>query len=376
MPPGTTINVSRTTTLIASIAVAILAAGAGLAFAGKGGGLSAPDKPRVTDVRCLERCLDVRSVAEGGVVELVGKDLGAVSEVRVRGAGRTTPEQVRNRSVTFEVPKGAGSGKPTAFDAYGNRDRAPKRLDVKPANAVEDTGEFSVRSAEATRAKAFYKSKRKSKINYLFEADSATDVRVDVLKGKRGRLVDSIVKRDQEPFVNQKVRWNGLTDEGDVAPNGRYHFEVKPLSGGETGAAPFRYYDHFFPLRGKHGYGDGLGAGRGHQGQDVFAPCGTKIKAARGGKVQVSAYHSAAGYYVVVDGAKTGQDYVYMHMQQRGRPDVGDRIKTGEKVGIESDTGRATGCHLHFELWSAPGWYEGGSPVDPTTPLKRWDRWS
>ena len=50
-------------------------------------------------------------------------------------------------------------------------------------------------------------------------------------------------------------------------------------------------YDHMFPIRGKHDIGDegaGFGAGRtghSHQGQDVFARCGTPMVAARAGKV-------------------------------------------------------------------------------------------
>ncbi len=129
-------------------------------------------------------------------------------------------------------------------------------------------------------------------------------------------------------------------------------------------------------MRGKHTYGDGLGAGRGHQGQDVFAKCGNPLQAARGGKVQTNAYHSAAGYYVVIDGKRTRKDYVYMHMKRGGRPKEGERVKTGESIGKVGETGNASGCHLHFELWSAPGWYEGGDPLDATKYLKRWDKYS
>jgi murein DD-endopeptidase MepM/ murein hydrolase activator NlpD len=43
-------------------------------------------------------------------------------------------------------------------------------------------------------------------------------------------------------------------------------------------------------------------------------------------------------------------------------------------IGYVGDTGDASECHLHFELWDAPGWYEGGRPVDPLALLKRWDR--
>ena len=50
--------------------------------------------------------------------------------------------------------------------------------------------------------------------------------------------------------------------------------------------------------------------------------------------------------------------------------------ETGEQIGLNGASGNATGCHLHFELWSAPGWFNGGKAVDPTPKLLAWDSWS
>jgi murein DD-endopeptidase MepM/ murein hydrolase activator NlpD len=138
-------------------------------------------------------------------------------------------------------------------------------------------------------------------------------------------------------------------------------------------------YSYVFPLRGHHSYGDGFGAARGghrHQGQDVFASCGTPILAARGGRVQDRKFQSAAGNYVVIDGAGTGRDFFYAHLRKPSPLHVGDRVSTGQQIGTVGQTGDATACHLHFEMWTAPGWYEGGHAFDPRPFLKDWDKYS
>lgn len=138
--------------------------------------------------------------------------------------------------------------------------------------------------------------------------------------------------------------------------------------------------NHVFPIVGKHDFG-GAGAdfgsgraGHSHQGHDVFARCGTPLVAARGGRVQANKFHAAAGNYLVIDADGSGTDYVYMHMAERSPFARGDKVATGQRIGAVGDTGNARGCHLHFELWSAPGYYEGGHPFDPLPALKAWDR--
>lgn len=129
-----------------------------------------------------------------------------------------------------------------------------------------------------------------------------------------------------------------------------------------------------FPLRAAHSYGDGIGAGRGHQGQDLMARCGKPVVAAQTGRVKLVAYQgSGAGNYVVIRGARRTFDYVYMHMLERASVREGQRVVAGDQIGLVGSTGRSTACHLHFEMWSAPGWYEGGSVEDPTPYLKSWD---
>ena len=42
----------------------------------------------------------------------------------------------------------------------------------------------------------------------------------------------------------------------------------------------------------------------------------------------------------------------------------GDVVVLGRHVFV-GQSGRASTCHLHFEWWTAPGWYKGGQAQDP-----------
>jgi murein DD-endopeptidase MepM/ murein hydrolase activator NlpD len=92
--------------------------------------------------------------------------------------------------------------------------------------------------------------------------------------------------------------------------------------------------------------------------------------------VQFKQYHGRAGHYIVIDGERTGVDYAYMHLRQAALVDEGERVRTGQLIGYVGDSGDATGCHLHFEMWTAPGWYDGGHPINPLPSLVAWDKTS
>jgi murein DD-endopeptidase MepM/ murein hydrolase activator NlpD len=145
----------------------------------------------------------------------------------------------------------------------------------------------------------------------------------------------------------------------------------------EVGAVEEPVPVRVFPIAGPHDLErtptNGFGGGRGHSGQDMFAACGTPVVASQGGKVRKAGYHPVGGNFVVLTEKETGLDAVYMHLAHTPRLRARETVETDQRIGSVGATGNAWGCHLHFELWTAPGWYAGGEPFDPLPRLERWD---
>jgi murein DD-endopeptidase MepM/ murein hydrolase activator NlpD len=134
-----------------------------------------------------------------------------------------------------------------------------------------------------------------------------------------------------------------------------------------------------FPVQGTHNYGGAgsrFGAGRAghmHQGQDVFAACGTPLVSITNTKVLLSGSQKSAGNYLVLRYKRMRHDYFYAHMATPALVTKGQKLAPGQQVGTVGDSGNASGCHLHFELWKRPGWYRGGKAIDPLRTLLAWD---
>ena len=365
--------------LIRKPCVTLLAFAAVPSTAVANGGTEVPDEPRISSVECVAtsaaQCPANGALARGATVMIRGSELNATEKVIFRGGrGRSDdvsvrPASVGPRRVEAVVPARARTGRLTLVSGVAKA--ASTRSEVRvyappPANA-------------APAGKFFFDGIKRPR--FSFEVSRPVTASVELLHAHDGSLVKSWTVA-AEPGVTNAVTWNGAGAHRGATP---YRFrlvgEARAAASGD--AAPesaFGYFSHLFPIRGKHnlGYTDtnNFGGGRGHKGQDMFAKCGTPLAAARGGRVQVAGYHSAAGYYAVIDGRGTGRDYVYMHMLGPAKVSTGKRVRTGQLIGQVGESGRATGCHLHFELWSAPGWYEGGQAYDPLPSLKAWDRFS
>jgi murein DD-endopeptidase MepM/ murein hydrolase activator NlpD len=257
--------------------------------------------------------------------------------------------------------------------------------------ATPSAGALTLVAAETTPRKSFYFGFRSPRLSYTIgSSQPQNDVRIDVIDAA-GAVVKSFYRNDVAAEVPSSIRWDGTTNEGRPARNGRYSFRIEPQAAAPP-ARPatqstaltlsFSFFGYAFPILGGHEFGlsaGRFGAGRSghtHQGQDTMAGCGTPLVAARGGTVQYSGYQGAAGNYIVIDGKGTTSDFMYAHLSEPSPLQTGETVRTGQPIGLVGDTGDASGCHLHFEIWTAPGWYEGGSPIDPLPYLEKWDAYS
>jgi murein DD-endopeptidase MepM/ murein hydrolase activator NlpD len=262
-----------------------------------------------------------------------------------------------------------------------------------PASGSPSAGVLSLLSARTSPRKSFFYGVRNPSLRFEIESTQAqNDLQIDVVDSA-GEAVRTFYRNDVAPHAPLRIRWDGTTAEGRPARNGRYSFRIvaqgasasiarRASSSSEPLSLGFALYGYAFPILGPHDFGGAAGrfgaprSGHTHQGQDVMAACGQAEVAARGGTVQYAGYEGNAGNYVVIDGKGTGFDFMYAHLAEPSSLKTGDPVRTGQPIGVVGETGDATACHLHFEIWTAPGWYEGGSPIDPLPYLEQWDRYS
>jgi murein DD-endopeptidase MepM/ murein hydrolase activator NlpD len=364
--------------------------------------------PKISTVSCLRSCGTKNRARAGSTVKITGTALSGVTTVTFNGSyGRSDDAVVQVRTgsdtrIQAKVPSGAVTGPVSVATADDVRSSMSKPLAILPPPPPEPNVELSPVPGQVvagapqletgtSRTKAYVGARNAVTFSFRLSGPAPAALTVELVRAADGVAVKSWAPQGVVPGAVASVSWNGNIGRTAAAP-GRYSFRLTAAAAdgsratsaqtGDVERDAFDLYDHVFPVRGQHDYG-GAGArfgsgraGHSHQGQDVFAKCGTRMLAARGGTVQYAGYHGAAGNYLVIDGAGSDLDYAYMHMAEASPFRAGDRVYTGQQIGSVGDTGNAQGCHLHFELWAAPGWYDGGRPFDPLPSLQSWDSWS
>jgi murein DD-endopeptidase MepM/ murein hydrolase activator NlpD len=240
------------------------------------------------------------------------------------------------------------------------------------------TARYDLLHAGVSPERAYFDGERPVSIRFRFEAARRVTVIVKAIRSKTGQVVRRWTRPGLAPGRRRRITWDGSQSGGGAAPPGRYTVRIARPGHRGIVAGRTEVRDHAFPVAGPHSYGDRFGeprsGGRVHEGQDLPAPCGTPLVAARGGQVRARGYSDALyGHWVLIDGRATRRDYFYAHLVAPTPLGAGERVGTAERIGAVGKSGNARSefCQLHFELW--PLGYRRADPIDPLAELRRWD---
>ena len=111
------------------------------------------------------------------------------------------------------------------------------------------------------------------------------------------------------------------------------------------------------PTVGELTSGFGYRWGRQHSGIDFANDVGTKVRAARTGRVIYAGWYSGYGYTLIIE-HEQGYKTLYGHLSGAVIQD-GQYVKGGQVIAYMGNTGNSTGPHLHFEV------LKNGVPINP-----------
>lgn len=376
-------------------AEATASGGGGVAIPGSGGA-AASMPATVRAVSCATGCAGLALARPAATIAVTGSGFDAVKSVVFLGGHDpaddvTVPVMAGNATeADAAVPPGAVSGRVAVLNADGTMS-APSAHALRITSAPVPNG--GVVHTALSAKNVYYDGTDPATLRYFVDSATGSAVTVTLVHGKKGKRVASWGPSVVEAGTVGSVTWNGASgaSSSGIAAEGRYTFRVvvSSLGGGVRAAtatttpdasATFTFLPDVFPVAGKHHFAMGAGRfgaarnGHTHQGQDIMANCGIPIVAARGGTIEKVAVDGNAGNYVVIDAAGTGVDMFYAHLREPSPLAEGSAVLSGQQIGVVGRTGDATACHLHFEEWTAPGWYKGGHPFDPLPDLRQWER--
>lgn len=213
---------------------------------------------------------------------------------------------------------------------------------------VEEIAELKDQAATEKAALKSLKSSKKTEIEKLNSAITATDSKAKTFREKVAKA-----EREVENLLLEKQK------EIEKREAARKAAEAK---NGTTGAAADPAADTYavnhgglrWPLRvpGRISSEFGsrtsptAGASTNHQGIDIAVSAGTPIVAAGDGTVVTAAYSASAGNYIMLYHGNSLYT-VYMHASKLAVSE-GAQVKQGDVIAYVGSTGISTGAHLHF----------------------------
>ena len=237
----------------------------------------------------------------------------------------------------------------------------------------------------------FYGGPQRAVFTYRALGSSPMDLQVNLVRVTDNAVVRSWDQPAVAPGALNRVRWTGAV-KGRVPRVGKLRLRaLAPAAPPRPACAPPRpsrpdaitVYDHMFPVRGAHDFGDAARPLR-RRPRGPLAPGPGRLRrlrhaAGRGARRQGQVLRLPLRRRLLRRDRRQGhRRRQRLHAPARARRRAGRRPRLHRPGDRRRSATPATrvGCHLHFEEWTAPGWYDGGHPVDPLPDLKRWDRTS
>lgn len=165
---------------------------------------------------------------------------------------------------------------------------------------------------------------------------------------KNGDTISDIAKT-YKAKTQDIIEFNGLTGEGDIfigdiliIPDG-----VKPAKVISNGQTPLPSSFFIYPAEGSISQGLHY-----YNGVDVANKCGTPVYATAAGTVQRAVgnggWNFGMGNHVTILHVNGVSTYYGHLMSLFVKP--GDQVNVGDRIGLMGKTGKATGCHVHFQV--------------------------
>ena len=372
------------------------------------GGFSPPPPPAVSAVKCNTDdgygCFRTYKVQPEGAIKVTGTNFSVGAQIVFRGSPNpsddtTVPADLNSPTeLTAPVPKSATSGPVVVINPDGQESNPSRAIAIgKLPRRTLGPGP-TLQGVAVSPHHFFYGAQRQAALTIQIQegGPSVDRATVELVRVDSGSMVRTWFLEHVPAGTPVSVRWDGTDGTGRVLPEGRYafRFAISDGQGRQTthttarsakrhakklkrAAGTILFHKNAFPVQGKYdlnGFGANgrFGAGRGgrsHQGQDVPAACGTPLIAVESGTIRWKDSHPLAGNYIVLSGYSKS-DYAYMHLRDPALVESGATVTTGQLLGYVGQSGDASACHLHFELWQG-GWQSGGHPIDPLPFLKR-----
>ncbi len=221
----------------------------------------------------------------------------------------------------------------SAFAVYSFKEK--KRLEVELSGVREENKKLAKLLIEE-RERNRYLESFKEKVEEL----EGKLITIDNFLRKKGvrRVPKSVGGLSEEKIDKFDIEYvSFLTEEAEKL----YKYLTRiPLGPPVWGKITSKYGYRRDPFTGKFMF---------HYGVDIKAPWGTPVRATAEGKVIFAGWKPGYGRTVIIKHAY-GFKTVYAHLSKI-EVKKGIWVKSGQIIGRVGSSGRATGPHLHYEIW-------------------------